>query len=68
MMSFTAEGQVRQDLVDARDKRAGRNTAKQRLLRQQYLHDYEKTEGSDQWVETGHSISFEPVVRPVKLD
>ncbi|KAF8498352.1 DUF1264-domain-containing protein [Gautieria morchelliformis] len=68
MMSFTADGQVRQDLVHARDTRTGQDTLERRLLRQQYLHDYEKAGGSDQWVETGQSISFEPVIRPVKSD
>jgi len=66
MMSFTGDGQVREDLVRSRDERTGESTEKKRSLRQQYLPRYEKVAGSDEWEESGKAIVIESVRRSVK--
>ncbi|KAF8896503.1 DUF1264-domain-containing protein [Infundibulicybe gibba] len=59
MMSYTADGQINEDIVRARDGRLGGSTEEKRELRKSYLPPYDLLPGADEWERTGMGLIFE---------
>jgi len=68
MMSYPSEEHAPPpDLVRRRDRKYGVSTVAKKHLRSGYLPQYEKAAGSDDWVNDGKSLDFEPVEREIKM-
>jgi len=58
MMSYTADGQVDEEMVADRDKRHGLSTKDKRKTREGYLPAYQRDTKADQWEESGKAVKF----------
>lgn len=66
MMSYTSDRQMERDAKLAKVL-INEGVQSKRLQRKSYLTPYEKSGQADQWEHEGRSVSFEPVMKPVKF-
>jgi hypothetical protein len=59
MMAFTKDGQLRQDLVAARDKKFGVYTAELRKIREQIKPKNELQQNADHWVHRDDGMAYQ---------